>query len=341
MTPPTSAVRLSHDLCSDLPSAEQREWLVTNGLGGFACGTVAGTLTRRYHGLLIAALSPPRARTLLVSKIDEIARLEDANESFALGANRWAGGAIDPQGFCYLTEFRLEGSIPVWTYTLKNAQLEKRLWMQHGANTTYVEYRLAQSDAPVELECKILVNYRDFNNLTHANGWRMQIDAVPNGLRVTAFDHATPFYLRSAAASAELAQVQGSPPGALWYCNYELSEERDRGLEDCEDHLYAATFRVKLNPGATASLVFSTDANASLDAAASLAAEQSRERDILSLFAGAHSQGAPPPAANAPSWIRQLVARRRSIPRLLRQESSGGRRLRNHCRLSMVRRLEP
>ncbi len=305
MTPPISAVRLSHDLCTHLASAEQREWLVTNGLGGFACGTVAGTLTRRYHGLLIAALSPPRARTLLVTKIDEIVRIR--NTSTPLGANRWSDGAINPQGFRYLTEFRLEGAVSVWTYALQNAQLEKRLWMQHGANTTYVEYRLVQSAAPLDLECKILVNYRDFNNLTHANGWRMQIDAVPSGLRVTAFDHATPFYLRSAAASAELAQVEGSPPGALWYRNYELSEERDRGLEDCEDHLCAATFRVTLNPGATASLVFSTDPNSGLDATASLAAEQSRERDLLTRFAGAQSQTAAPPAANAPAWIQQLV----------------------------------
>ncbi len=234
-------------------------------------------------------------------------------------------GAINPQGFRYLTEFRLEGAVPVWTYTLQNAQLEKRLWMQHGANTTYVEYRLVQSAAPLELECKILVNYRDFNNLTHANGWRMQIDAVPSGLRVTAFDHASPFYLRSAAASAELARVEGSPPGALWYCNYEMSEERDRGLEDCEDHLYAATFRVKLNPGATASLVFSTDANSSLDATASLAAEQSRERDILSRFAGASRKGRAATRSGRAILDSPARPRRRSIPRLLRQKSSRGR----------------
>ncbi|HXN64490.1 MAG TPA: amylo-alpha-1,6-glucosidase [Candidatus Acidoferrales bacterium] len=306
MTPPISAVRLSRDLCTNLPSAEQREWLVTNGLGGFACGTVAGTLTRRYHGLLIAALSPPRARTLLVTKIDEIARIKGT--SVSLGANRWSGGAIDPQGFSYLTEFHLEGSMPVWTYALQNAQLEKRIWMQHGANTTYVEYRLVQSDAPVELECKILVNYRDFNNLTRANGWRMQIDNAPNGLRITAFDNAAPFYLRSAAATAEPAGDAASPPGALWYRNYELAEERGRGLEDCEDHLCAAVFRVTLQPGATASLVFTTDPNSSLDAAAAFAFEQSRERDLLTRFAGAQSQtDAPLPAAGAPAWIQQLV----------------------------------
>src|SRR3984957_16274928 len=138
-----SFVKLEREICANLAAAESREWLVTNGLGSFASGTVAGLLTRRYHGLLIAALDPPQKRTLLVTKVDEIASVGGAE--FMLGANRWRGGVVDPQGYTMLESFWLEGSVPVWSYALGGAILEKRVWMQHGANTTFVEYRLVKT----------------------------------------------------------------------------------------------------------------------------------------------------------------------------------------------------
>src|SRR5438034_9303628 len=85
------------ELCGDLDAAERREWLCTNGIGGFASATVAGTLTRRYHGLLVAAQEPPLGRTLLVAKVEE--RAAYAGHATAFGTNRWAGGAVDPHGY--------------------------------------------------------------------------------------------------------------------------------------------------------------------------------------------------------------------------------------------------
>src|SRR5580692_2453399 len=107
-----AVIEFGREICGDLRAAEAREWLVTNGIGGFACGTVAGTLTRRYHGLLVAALHPPLERTLLVSKIDEF--VEYSGEVYALGVNRWAAGSVDPQGQVNVERFRLEGTMPVW-----------------------------------------------------------------------------------------------------------------------------------------------------------------------------------------------------------------------------------
>jgi len=99
-------VHFGRDIASDFSGAEQREWLVTNGIGGFASGTVAGSLTRRYHGLLFAALKPPLGRTLLVAKLDETAQYD--GQSYPLATNRWAGGAIDPQGFRNIESFHLD-----------------------------------------------------------------------------------------------------------------------------------------------------------------------------------------------------------------------------------------
>jgi hypothetical protein len=131
-------IDFGRDTCGNLIAAEAREWLVTNGIGGFACGTVAGTLTRRYHGLLVAALPSRWHRTLLVSKIEEV--VEYHGQVYALGANRWAGGAIDPSGYLHIERFHLEGTTPVWTFACADALIEKRIWMEHGANTTYVQY---------------------------------------------------------------------------------------------------------------------------------------------------------------------------------------------------------
>jgi len=288
----SSFVQLGREVCADIAAAESREWLVTNGLGSFASGTVAGILTRRYHGLLIAALDPPQKRTLLVTKVDEIALV--GGTTFMLGANRWRGGAVDPQGYTLLELFRLEGSVPVWSYAFGGAILEKRVWMQHGANTTFVEYKLVRGSDAVNLAIKVMVNYRDLNGETHGGNWRMNVEpsetSGAKGLRVTAFEGATPFFLFGAGegVSSEAAHE--------WYYNYDLALERERGLDDREDHLHAATFHASIAEGQSISLAFTTDAALNLDSAsksnstASIAAEQSRSIDLLTRM---HAAPAP------------------------------------------------
>src|ERR1700733_15886529 len=157
-------VEFGREICGDLPSAESREWLVTNGIGGYAFGTIAGLDTRCYHGLLVAALEPPLGRTLLVTKVEETARY--ASQEFALSTNRWADGTIAPQGYLNIERFCLEGTTPVWIFALADALLEKRIFMQSGANTTYVLYRLARASSPVELSVKVLTDYADEHCVT-------------------------------------------------------------------------------------------------------------------------------------------------------------------------------
>lgn len=288
-----SYVDFGREICGDLRAAEQLEWLVTNGLGGFASGTVAGLLTRRYHGLLVAALDPPRGRTLLVSKVDET--VEYDGRAFPLSTNRWAGGAIEPHGYRHMERFRLEGTTPVWTFACADALLEKRVWMQQGANTTYVRYDLVRGSRPMSLAAKVLVNYRDFHSSTHAGEWQMRIEPVRQGLRVVAFEGATPFYLLSNSAAAE--------PAHDWYGNFDLAVERDRGLDDREDHLHAATFRAELPPGGHVTLVVSTEPAPNLDGLSAWKVRAEFERGPLEQWVRAF----PREARGAPAWIRQLV----------------------------------
>jgi predicted glycogen debranching enzyme len=290
--PLPQVIDLGREICGNLADAEAREWLVTNGLGGFACGTVAGTLTRRYHGLLVAALPPPSSRTLLVSKIDEV--VEYDGHRYALGSNRWAGGCIDPCGYVHLERFRLEGTTPVWTFACADALLEKRVWMEHRANTTYVQYTLRRARLPVKFDSKILVNWRGYHSLTHAQDWRMDVQSVTNGLRVHASPEAAPFYLRSAEAAAEAEHI--------WYRNYELTAETSRGLDHLEDHLHAGTFHAELKSGASITIVATLDSNANLDGHTALEAHSSRERGLLETC-----QQAQPQISEWPTWIKQLA----------------------------------
>jgi predicted glycogen debranching enzyme len=198
----------------------------------------------------MAALKPPLGRTLLVTKLDETASYN--GRPYPLFANRWAGDAIDPAGFHHLDHFYLDGSIPVWEYTCADALLEKRIWMARGEDTTYVRYDLRRASAPLALEIKALVNYRDYHGSTHAGDWHMRIDPMDHGLRVTAYDGATPFYVLCHHAEAT--------PHHDWYRNFFLEVEAYRGLDATEDHVHAGTFRATLEPGSSLTLAVSTEA---------------------------------------------------------------------------------
>ncbi|HKM67703.1 MAG TPA: amylo-alpha-1,6-glucosidase [Candidatus Acidoferrum sp.] len=290
-------VQFGREVLGELELAEGREWLVTNGLGGYASGTAAGTCTRRYHGLLMAALQPPTDRTLLVAGIDETARYAESN--FPLATNRWLSGTVAPAGYLQIESFHLEGTKPVWRFALGDALLEKRVWMKQGENTTFVEYTLVRGNAGVDLEGKILVTYRDFHATTHGDGWQMRIEPVEKGIRVVAFDGATPFYLRSASATFE--------PRHEWYRDFFLPAERERGLDDHEDRLMAAVFHARLAVGKKLSLVFSADPKAILDSEQARTLQSNHDMKLFQAWQKRHAKLATTKADDEPGWLWQLV----------------------------------
>jgi predicted glycogen debranching enzyme len=306
-----SQVQFGREICGNLPAAESREWLVTNGIGGFASGTIATGMTRRYHGLLIAALQPPLGRNQLVAVLDETVRY--GGGTYELATHRWASGVVDPQGFQFIESFRLEGSTPVWTYALADALLEKRVWMVRGENTTFIHYTLSRSSSPIEIEAKALVNYRDFHSLTHAGDWHMKIAPVDDGVMILSFDGATPFYLRSAQVSCE--------PQHEWYRGCYLTRETERGLDDHEDYLFAALFHAKLNPGESLTIVVTTEATTPLDGKASRAQCADHEFTLFNAWQSQNQKS----TANAPGWLRQLVlaADQFIVKRTLPEEPEG------------------
>ncbi|WP_420640791.1 amylo-alpha-1,6-glucosidase [Candidatus Leptofilum sp.] len=300
-------IDFGRELCGDLATAESREWLVTNGIGGYASGTVAGTLTRRYHGLLMAALEPPLGRTLLLAKLDETVEYEGiyprSGRFYPLYVNRWANGVVDGNGHQTINRFHLEGTTPVWTYAFGNALLEKRIWMQSGANTTYIQYKLVRATGPLTMEAKAFVNYRDYHSTTIVNDWEPEIDEVKNGLCLKIHEAATPFYL--------LSQKMRMTPQFDWYEDFYLSIEEYRGQNDVqEDHIYAAQLRKVLRPGESLTLVASTDPDANLDGDAAYAERQAYEDKLLVRARRVHPVKLPPELDQLVLAADQFVVKR-------------------------------
>ncbi len=286
-------VKFGREACCYLESAENREWLTTNGIGGYASGTVAGLLTRRYHGLLVAALKPPLGRTLLLSKLDETAAYDGSE--YPLSANRWSDGTVSPQGFLNIERFNLDGAIPVWRFACADALLEKRIWMKQGANTAYIRYTLSRASAPLTLSIKALVNYRDYHGTTHAGGWNMNIESIDRGIRIVAFPGATPFHIISDKAESRSTHD--------WYYGFYLALAQYRGLDHVEDHLHAATFNVTLNAGESVTLVASTDDNADSNGERALVSRMSYERELIQKLRST----IPGNGNQIPPWIGQLA----------------------------------
>jgi len=271
---PVLPLRFGREICSEPVVSETLEWLVTNGRGSYASGTVAGILTRRYHGLLVAALNPPVGRYLLVAKFDEIAEYQ--GKSFELSSNRWADGAVDPKGYVYIESFYMDGGVPVWNYAVADAILEKRVWMEQGADTTFIRYKLLRASGPLDLKLRILVNYRDYHGSTSAGGWKMDIRPAEGGIVVNAYEGAVPYYVLADKADFNIYN--------LWCYRFGLSVEEYRGLSSAEDHLLAGEMSRTLNEGDSLTVVASTEIPAKIDGDGSLAERKAYEEILLGKF---------------------------------------------------------
>ena len=213
---------------------------MTNGLGGYACGTVAGANTRRYHGFLIASLTPPVERKLLVAKLD--LSVDYLGRPYHLAANEFAGGAVDPHGFIHLESFTILHGVPIWRYAVADALLEQRIFMAPGANTSYLRLEVLRASAPMTVQLKPLVTYRDYHH--QGRGTQpLQATGAENGCTVEAGDGAPLYRLRISSGEYTAADI--------WYWNFLHREEFGRGLDALEDLWGPGTFTADLTAGQT------------------------------------------------------------------------------------------
>jgi predicted glycogen debranching enzyme len=274
---------------SESPEAlTDREWLVTNGLGGYASGTIAGTVTRRYHGLLVAALPNPFGRTMMFDRLAEDVRLADGTLR-RLGAEEGETGPVW-QGAQHLEQFRLELGLPVWIYRVEDFVIEKRVLLTHLQNTVYIRYRLLAAPIDAETGKGVFLSLRPAMHFRpHDAPLSRPIDPYTLSLSGNRFEVS----VGSALPSLRI-QVDGESPTFEFFperqdkVNYRW--EAARGYEAHGTLWSPGQFKVRLTRDTPSSLVASTETweiMSAIGADEAWRSENERRRRLLHIAPGA------------------------------------------------------
>ncbi|GIJ80284.1 glycogen debranching enzyme, putative [Micromonospora phaseoli] len=232
-------ISFGSQVCGELTSAASREWLVPDGLGGYAMGTVGGLRTRRYHGLLVVPGDTPASRKVGLVSLDP-AVLLPSGARVRLGAHEWVSGDVDPRGFELLERFDLTDGLPRWRWRVGDVVIEREVATLHGRSCVAVVHRLV-SGGPVELELAAACTWRDAHGERRADGPPLRMDPVDGGVLVE---------------EAYRLSGPGWTPQGHWWRGVYHREEAARGLHPEEDLWYAGQFRDTLrHPGDTVSVL--------------------------------------------------------------------------------------
>ena len=222
------------------------EWLETNGLGSYSSSSIAGANTRKYHGLLVAALNPPTERKVMVAKVEE--RIFQGRQVSDISVNQYPD-VIHPQGNQFLTSFERR-PIATWTYKGKGWMLEKKVFMVPGSNTTVVIYE-NKGKKPFNLETHPLFEHKDYHWTSHENHFDFYYQNIGSALKIHAYPDSPALYM--GWNSGEFSEERA------WYKNFQLYREAYRGQEAEEDYYRIGYLSTNLAPGKKVALTFSTD----------------------------------------------------------------------------------
>ena len=242
-------IKFDQEICRNLSESLSREWLETNGIGGFSSSTISGLNTRRYHGLLTAATRPPVGRFVLLSKFEETLVID--GRRYELSANQYPG-VIHPQGFNYQTGFRLD-PFPTFIYEIEGARIEKSVFMVQGENTAVVQYELQQPVATqnIKLEIRPLIAFRDYHSTTHENGvLSPHIESDKGHTTFRPYNDVPALHL-----AHDLAELDAT---GFWYRNFQYAIEQERGLDFAEDLFSPCALTFDLNAEKKISVIAST-----------------------------------------------------------------------------------
>ena len=277
-------IEFKRDVCQNLSASLEKEWLETNGIGGYASSTILGANTRRYHGLLVAAIKPPLGRTLLLSKLEEFLCL-DGKET-PLSTNIYPG-TIYPEGYKNLVRFSLN-PFPAFDYSINGIHIKKTVFMVHGENTTVILYQVQKTSRVIStefLKVRVMIAFRDYHSVTHENlSLKNDCKILTNGVCVQPYHTLPPLYLFHNAHSGDNA--------SFWYKNMEYPKEIERGLEAHEDHFSPFALHFDLNKGTDCYIVASTKEYGKVDVFGLLNRETSR-RENTCMAQSRHIKTAP------------------------------------------------
>ncbi|HBI44488.1 MAG TPA: glycogen debranching protein [Planctomycetales bacterium] len=251
-----------------------REWLLTNGLGGYASGTIAGAATRRYHGLLIAALPAPHGRTMMFNHLTEQVRLPDGS-LVRFGGAEWADRSLELHGMGHLKEFRLDVGLPVWRYEVGGVVLEKTILLVHRQNTVHIHYQLVEGDGPIRLWLQPSLHFRphDAAVSTRLPGPHV-LTAIDGRYEISDKSDLPPLRMMLHGQRAAFTLEGKKTPQVLYRI------EARRGYESTGELWIPGYFRIDLAKGQDATLVASTEP---WDAVQALSPAEAREAERLRL----------------------------------------------------------
>ncbi len=256
-----------------------REWLVANGLGGYASGTVSGFITRRYHGVLIAALPAPHGRIVMLSHLAEQLRYPDGRR-VEFGGRERVGETVGQTASQYLVEFRLEAGLPVWRFDIDGIVIERRVFLTHMQNTVHVLYELLDGADAVELGLRPSVNFRAQEEpVSEPLGWPYEFRAIGDCCEL-ALKHSPLPPLRMLAFGDASFTLQGQRLNQVQY-----PVEESRGYQAQGDLWSPGYFSLSLSRGARAAFMASTETFETMQVLPSeqaLAAERERRLRLIS-----------------------------------------------------------
>ncbi|MFL6333597.1 MAG: amylo-alpha-1,6-glucosidase [Pyrinomonadaceae bacterium] len=288
MKEPVRRLTFSEEDTHDAGLMLGREWLVTNGLGGFASGTLEGVPTRRYHGLLIAALPTPLGRTVMFNHLSEWLRLP-TGVRHQIGGQERSGGQLEWPGAKHLREFRLEAGLPVWRYELDGHVVEKRVLMVHSQNTVHVTYRLVEGEGPLRLKLRPALQFRPLEEAVRASAEETYtVTSVEDRLELSTGQKYPPLRLKIYGQRATFA-LDG---GRIQNVHYRTEERR--GYEHTGELWSPGYFSVDVTKEVTATLVGSTESWELIRALSpedALGAEHERRERLLASAAPAARAG--------------------------------------------------
>lgn len=249
------------------------EWLLTNGIGGFASSTIIGLNARRYHGLLVASLNPPVDRRLLVAKLDEDLYIN--KNRYVLGTNQVSDGYAQ-KGYMHLQRFE-RYPFPTYIYQIEGVFLIKTILMVNGENTTVVRYQVVN---PFQKEISLyifpLLNCRDFHFITQENDWPFNQEFIEGGqVEIEPYREAPHIFM-----AYDNVRYEKSPS---WYRGMYYSMEAYRGLSCYEDHYLPGYFLKHFNKTEEFSIILSTERVKNFDYAACVTKEWERQQQLLEL----------------------------------------------------------
>ncbi len=223
----------------------EREWLITNGIGGYASGSLICSNSRRYHGLLIAALKPPTSRYLLLSNLLEDIIIDDT--SVSLSSFKTLDGYVN-EGYAYLQRVQYN-FLPEFVYSYKDIIIKKKIAMKYGENTTVVQYEIRNGSKAATLKLTPLVNSRDHHHKNHREYLKFSTQEKQG--EVTIYPEDSHIKLRIGVNIGEYQKLED-----CYFYNMLYTIEQERGLDNCEDHFIPGYFNISLKPSETKVISF-------------------------------------------------------------------------------------